>query len=43
MLGVLAGSVFSALAGIVAFLYYFKRGEFDHIEDAKYQVFRDEE
>lgn len=43
MLGILLGSIFSALAGILGFLYYFRRGQFDQIEDAKYQLFREEE
>jgi len=39
----LAGTIAMALAGIVIFVYYYFSGQFDDMEDVKYQMFRDEE
>ncbi len=36
-------SILLALGGLLAFLYYYKQGQFDDIEDIKYQMFRDKE
>ncbi len=30
-----------ALTGMLAFLYFWRKGQFDDVEDVKYQVFRD--
>ncbi|MBN4066600.1 cbb3-type cytochrome oxidase assembly protein [Simkania negevensis] len=32
----------SAIGGILVFLYYYKKGQFDDIEDVKYEMFRQE-
>lgn len=32
-----------ALMGLVIYLYYLKKGQFEDPEDVKYQMFRDEE
>ena len=33
----------AALAGLLLFIYYFRQGQFDDIEDVKYEMFREEE
>ncbi len=33
----------SGVAALVLFLYFWKRGQFDDVEDIKYQLFRDED
>jgi nitrogen fixation-related uncharacterized protein len=35
-------AVTAGLAGLVVFIYYFRRGHFDDVEDIKYEMFRDE-
>lgn len=32
-----------ALAGVLVYIYYFYKGQFDDPEDVKYQMFREEE
>lgn len=32
-----------SLGGVGTFIYYLKKGQFDDLEDVKYQMFRDEE
>lgn len=32
-----------ASSALVLFLHFLRKGEFDNIEDAKYQMFRDED
>jgi nitrogen fixation-related uncharacterized protein len=37
------GSVISGLAGLGVYLYYMRKGQFDDIEDIKYQMFREKD
>ncbi len=39
MIWLLASTLVSSLAGIAAFIYYLRRGQFDDLEDVKYQMF----
>lgn len=32
-----------ALTGMLIYIYYLRKGQFDDFEDVKYQMFRDEE
>ena len=32
-----------ALAGMLIYIYYLRKGQFDDTEDVKYQMFREEE
>lgn len=32
-----------ALGGILIYIYYLKKGQFDDLEDIKYQMFREDE
>lgn len=43
MLGYIISSLALGIAGLIIFIYYFKKGQFDEPEDVKYQIFRDEE
>ncbi len=43
MLWLIVSSVALALAGMLVFTYYFYKGQFDDMEDTKYQMFRNEE
>ncbi len=43
MLGTIIGTLASAMMGIIIFLYYFRKGQFNDIEEAKYEMFRDEQ
>ncbi|MBA2726603.1 MAG: cbb3-type cytochrome oxidase assembly protein CcoS [Parachlamydiaceae bacterium] len=36
-------SIALGLSGLLVYLYYFYKGQFDDDEDVKYQLFRDEE
>lgn len=36
----LIGTLFAGLASFLVFLIYFFKGQFDHSEDVKYQIFR---
>ncbi len=36
-------SLLAGLAGLVAFIYFFKQGQFDDPEDPKYHLFREDE
>ena len=36
-------SLLLGLGGIAVYIYFLKKGQFDDIEDVKYQMFRDEE
>lgn len=38
----LMSSIVMALAGILVYVYYLRKGQFDDVEDIKYQMFRDE-
>lgn len=39
----LFSTIVLALAGIIVYIYYLRKGQFDDPEDVKYQMFRDEE
>ncbi len=43
MLGYIALTIATGLAGIIIYIYYLKQGQFDDQEDVKYQLFREEE
>ena len=43
MIWYLTGTISFALAGMLIYIYYLRNGQFDDIEDVKYQMFRDEE
>jgi nitrogen fixation-related uncharacterized protein len=43
MLNFLLPTLLAALAGIGVFIYFFRKGQFEDIEDVKYQMFRDED
>ncbi|MCB1111594.1 MAG: cbb3-type cytochrome oxidase assembly protein [Chlamydiales bacterium] len=36
------GSVATGVAGILIYIYYLRQGQFEDLEDVKYQMFRDE-
>jgi cbb3-type cytochrome oxidase maturation protein len=36
-------SLLGGLAGVIAFIYFFKKGQFEDVEDPKYDLFREEE
>lgn len=38
-----ASTLMMALAGILVYIYYFQKGQFEDSEDVKYQMFREEE
>ncbi|CDZ79848.1 putative protein, possibly involved in nitrogen fixation [Candidatus Rubidus massiliensis] len=42
MVVVILSSILTGLASLVIYLYYTKKGQFDDVEDVKYQMFRDE-
>lgn len=42
MLWCLASSLLLGLGGIAVYVYFLRQGQFDDIEDVKYQMFRDE-
>ncbi|ADI39302.1 putative uncharacterized protein [Waddlia chondrophila 2032/99] len=43
MVWYLAVTILFALAGMLIYIYYLRNGQFDDMEDVKYQMFRDEE
>lgn len=43
MIVYLMTSLLGGILGMIAFVYFFKKGQFDDVEDVKYQMFRDEE
>lgn len=43
MIWYLASTISFALAGMVLYIYYLRKGQFDDPEDVKYQMFRDED
>lgn len=43
MIWYLVSSIFMALGGAVVYIYYFNKGQFDELEDVKYQILRDDE
>jgi len=38
----LLSSILMALGALVIYLYYMKQGQFEDLEDVKYQMFREE-
>ncbi len=43
MLWTIVSSIAFGLAGLVIYIYYFQKGQFEDPEDVKYQIFREEE
>ncbi len=43
MIWLLSGTLISSLAGIALFVYYLREGQFDDLEDVKYQMFRSDD
>lgn len=43
MLWYLFSSLLMALGGALIYVYYLRKGQFEDLEDVKYQMFRDEE
>ncbi|MBA3236791.1 MAG: cbb3-type cytochrome oxidase assembly protein CcoS [Parachlamydiaceae bacterium] len=43
MVWYLASSIAFGLAGLVIYIYYFQKGQFDDPEDVKYQLFREDD
>ncbi len=43
MIWYIAGTISFALSGMLIYIYYLQKGQFDDPEDVKYQMFRDEE
>lgn len=39
----IASSLALGIAGLLVYLYYQRKGQFDDLEDVKYQMFREEE
>lgn len=39
----LVSSIAMGLAGILIYIYYMRKGQFDNSEDVKYQLFREED
>lgn len=42
MIWCLASSLLLGLGGLIVYVYFLKHGQFDDLEDVKYQMFRDE-
>lgn len=43
VLGYIALTIATGLAGVAVYIYYLKQGQFDDPEDVKYQLFREDE
>lgn len=43
MIWYIASSIALGLAGLIVYIYFLRKGQFDDAEDVKYQLFRDEE
>lgn len=43
MIWYIASSIALGLAGLIVYIYYLRKGQFDDAEEVKYQLFRDEE
>lgn len=43
MIWMIAGSLASALSGLLIFVYFLQKGQFQHLEETKYQLFHEEE
>lgn len=39
----IVGSILMGLGGLIAFIFYLKKGQFEDPEEPKYQIFRDKE
>lgn len=39
----IASSIIAALAGLIVYMYYFRKGQFDDPEAVKYQIFREDD
>lgn len=39
----LIGTMATAAAGMLIYVYYLRKGQFDDLEDTKYQMFREED
>lgn len=42
MFWMLMGTLLMALAGVVIYVYYHRKGQFEDQEEVKYQIFRDD-
>lgn len=42
MIALIGSSLALGFAGLLIYLFYLKKGQFDEGEDVKYQIFRDE-
>lgn len=43
MLWCLGSSLLLGLGGVAVYVYFLRQGQFDDLEDVKYQMFRDDE
>ncbi|MEM1282005.1 MAG: cbb3-type cytochrome oxidase assembly protein CcoS [Chlamydiota bacterium] len=43
MLGYIALTIATGLAGVLIYIYFLKKGQFDDPEEVKYQLFREDE
>ena len=43
MIWYLGGTISFALVGMLIYIYYLRKGQFEDPEDVKYQMFREEE
>lgn len=43
LFGTIIGSVLAALAGLLVYIYYLRKGQFEDPESVKYQVFREDD
>lgn len=43
MIAHLYSSIALGLAGLLLYIYYARRGQFEDVEDIKYQMFRDDD
>jgi len=43
MIWFITSTLAAGLMGLLVFIYYLRKGQFDDIEDVKYQMFREEE
>jgi cbb3-type cytochrome oxidase maturation protein len=43
MFWTLMASILAGVLGLVVYIYYMRKGQFDDCEDVKYQLFRNEE
>jgi pentatricopeptide repeat protein len=43
MFWALISSVLAAVGAMLIFVYYLRQGQFDDVEDVKYQMFREDE